>query len=105
MRRGRRRPCSALFEVNKAWAALVSLGAKLPIVAVATLGALLSLVASTQFIAGVFNDQAALGAPLAHIGEVRMVSAEELRKMIADHTIQDALTLALYARMSARGMV
>jgi 8-oxo-dGTP pyrophosphatase MutT (NUDIX family) len=40
-----------------------------------------------------------------HIGEVRLVSAEELREMVASQVIQDALTLALYARMAARGMV
>ncbi len=40
-----------------------------------------------------------------HIGEVRLVTAAELREMVASHVIQDALTLALYARMAARGMV
>lgn len=40
-----------------------------------------------------------------HIGEVRAVSAGELRDLVARHVLQDALTLALYARMSARGMV
>ncbi len=40
-----------------------------------------------------------------HIGEVRLVSPQELRRMVADQTIQDALTLALYARMAARGIV
>lgn len=40
-----------------------------------------------------------------HIGEVRLVSAAELREMIATNEIQDALTLALFARMAARGMV
>ena len=40
-----------------------------------------------------------------HIGEVRMVTAAELRHMIAENVLQDALTLALFARMSARGMV
>lgn len=50
----------------------MSLGAKLPVVAVAILGALLSLVAATQFIASVFDGQAALGAPLLVLGEVRI---------------------------------
>lgn len=50
----------------------MSLGAKLPVVAVAILGALLSLVAATQFIAGVFDGQAALGAPLLVLGEMRI---------------------------------
>ena len=50
----------------------MSLGAKLPVVAVAILGALLSLVAATQFIAGVFDGQAALGAPLLVLGEARI---------------------------------
>ena len=40
-----------------------------------------------------------------HIGEVRLVTADELREMVASQVIQDALTLALYARMAARGMV
>jgi ADP-ribose pyrophosphatase len=40
-----------------------------------------------------------------HIGEVRLVTAEELRRMVVEHVIQDALTLALYARMAARGML
>ncbi len=40
-----------------------------------------------------------------HIGEVRLVTAEELRQMVASHIIQDALTLALFARMAALGMV
>ena len=40
-----------------------------------------------------------------HIGEVRLVTAEELRTMVASEVIQDALTLALFARMAARGMV
>jgi ADP-ribose pyrophosphatase len=40
-----------------------------------------------------------------HIGEVRLVTAEELREMVASEVIQDALTLALFARMAARGMV
>lgn len=40
-----------------------------------------------------------------HIGEVRLVTKEELRQMVATHMIQDALTLALFARMAAIGMV
>ncbi len=40
-----------------------------------------------------------------HIGEVRLVKAEELRQMVASGIIQDALTLALFARMAARGML
>jgi len=40
-----------------------------------------------------------------HIGEVRLVTKEELRHMVATHIIQDALTLALYARMTAAGMI
>ena len=40
-----------------------------------------------------------------HIGEVRTVTAAELRDMIARNQLQDALTLALFARMSARGML
>lgn len=40
-----------------------------------------------------------------HIGEVRPVSAAELREMIARNILQDALTLALFARMAARGMI
>lgn len=40
-----------------------------------------------------------------HIGEVRLVTAAELREMVASQVIQDALTLALFARMTARGMV
>ena len=40
-----------------------------------------------------------------HIGEVRLVTADELREMVASEMIQDALTLALFARMAARGMV
>ena len=40
-----------------------------------------------------------------HIGEVRLVTADELRGMVASQVIQDALTLALFARMAARGMV
>ena len=40
-----------------------------------------------------------------HIGEVRLVTADELRGMVASQFIQDALTLALFARMAARGLV
>ncbi len=40
-----------------------------------------------------------------HISDVRFVSAEELRRMIAENEITNALTLALYARMSAKGMI
>lgn len=40
-----------------------------------------------------------------HIGEVRLVTGAELRQMVASHVIQDALTLALFARMAAHGMV
>lgn len=40
-----------------------------------------------------------------HIGEVRLVTAQELRAMVASHEIQDALTLALFARMAALAMV
>lgn len=40
-----------------------------------------------------------------HIGEVRAVSPAELRGMISENILQDALTLALFARMSAKGIV
>ena len=40
-----------------------------------------------------------------HISDVRLVSAGELRRMIADNEITTALTLALYARMAAMGLV
>lgn len=40
-----------------------------------------------------------------HIGEVKLVTPEELRRMVADHVIQDALSLALYARMMAKGVL
>ncbi|MFZ4766597.1 MAG: NUDIX hydrolase [Roseimicrobium sp.] len=40
-----------------------------------------------------------------HIGEVRLVTAEELRELVATFVIQDALTLALFARLAALGMV
>jgi ADP-ribose pyrophosphatase len=38
-----------------------------------------------------------------HISPARLVSSGELRRMIADHEITNALTLALYARMAAKG--
>jgi 8-oxo-dGTP pyrophosphatase MutT (NUDIX family) len=38
-----------------------------------------------------------------HISDVRFVSADELRRMIAANEITTALTLALYARMAAKG--
>ncbi|MDZ4287569.1 MAG: NUDIX hydrolase [Prosthecobacter sp.] len=38
-----------------------------------------------------------------HISDVRFVSAEELRRMIAENEVTTALTLALYARMAAKG--
>jgi ADP-ribose pyrophosphatase len=40
-----------------------------------------------------------------HIGEVRLVSAEELARMVKENVIQDALTLALFARMAARRLL
>jgi 8-oxo-dGTP pyrophosphatase MutT (NUDIX family) len=40
-----------------------------------------------------------------HISTVRPVSAGELRRMIADNEITNALTLALFARMSAKGQI
>jgi 8-oxo-dGTP pyrophosphatase MutT (NUDIX family) len=40
-----------------------------------------------------------------HISAVRPVSAGELRRMIAANEITNALTLALYARMSAQGLI
>ncbi|TLD71448.1 NUDIX domain-containing protein [Phragmitibacter flavus] len=40
-----------------------------------------------------------------HIGEVRLVTPAELREMVATGEIQDALTLALFARMAARGII
>ncbi len=40
-----------------------------------------------------------------HIGEVRAVTAQELRDMVARNEVQDALTLALFARMTARGII
>jgi 8-oxo-dGTP pyrophosphatase MutT (NUDIX family) len=39
------------------------------------------------------------------IQEVRLVTKEELREMVATHIIQDALTLALFARLSAAGLL
>lgn len=38
-----------------------------------------------------------------HISDVRLVSPGELRRMIAAHEITTALTLALFARMAAKG--
>jgi 8-oxo-dGTP pyrophosphatase MutT (NUDIX family) len=38
-----------------------------------------------------------------HISDVRFVSAEELRRLIAENEVTTALTLALYARMAAKG--
>ena len=40
-----------------------------------------------------------------HRGEVRLVTPDELRHLVASLIIQDALSLALFARLSARGMV
>lgn len=40
-----------------------------------------------------------------HISDVRLVSPGELRRMIADNEITNALTLALYARMAAKGTI
>ncbi len=40
-----------------------------------------------------------------HISDVRLVSAEELRRMIAANEITNALTLALFARMAAKGTI
>jgi len=40
-----------------------------------------------------------------HISTVRPVSAGELRRMIAANEITNALTLALFARMSAKGQI
>ncbi len=40
-----------------------------------------------------------------HIGEVRLVTPDELLGMVRDEIIQDALTLALVARMAARGLL
>lgn len=50
-----------------------------------------------------------VGQPLPedseHISAVRPVTAGELRRMIAANEITSALTLALYARMSAQGLI
>lgn len=40
-----------------------------------------------------------------HISDVRLVSTGELRRMIAANEITTALTLALYARMAAKGTI
>lgn len=40
-----------------------------------------------------------------HISDVRFVSAGELRGMIAANAITNALTLALYARIAAKGLL
>lgn len=40
-----------------------------------------------------------------HISDVRLVSSGELRRMIADNEITNALTLALFARMAAKGTI
>jgi ADP-ribose pyrophosphatase len=40
-----------------------------------------------------------------YISAVRYVSAGELRRMIADNEITNALTLALFARMAAKGWI
>ncbi len=40
-----------------------------------------------------------------HISDVRFVSAGELRGMIAANAITNALTLALYARLAAKGLL
>lgn len=40
-----------------------------------------------------------------HISDVRLVTQEELRRMIAANEITNALSLALYARMAAGGLV
>lgn len=40
-----------------------------------------------------------------HISPVRLVSSGALRRMIAAHEITTALTLALYARMAAKGSI
>lgn len=40
-----------------------------------------------------------------HISDVRLVDAGELRRMIAANEITTALTLALYARMAAKGTI
>ena len=40
-----------------------------------------------------------------HISPVRLVSSGDLRRMIAESEITTALTLALYARMAAKGSI
>jgi hypothetical protein len=40
-----------------------------------------------------------------HISPVRLVSSGDLRRMIAANEITTALTLALYARMAAKGSI
>jgi ADP-ribose pyrophosphatase len=40
-----------------------------------------------------------------YIGEVKLVTANELKEMVVNNIIQDALTLALYARMTAHGLI
>ena len=40
-----------------------------------------------------------------HISAVRLVSPGELRRMIAANEITNALTLALFARMAAKGSI
>ncbi len=40
-----------------------------------------------------------------HISDVRLVSAGELRRMIAANEITNALSLALFARMAAKGLL
>jgi ADP-ribose pyrophosphatase len=40
-----------------------------------------------------------------HISPARQVSSKELRRMIAAHEITNALTLALYARLAAKGEI
>ncbi|MBE7497293.1 MAG: NUDIX hydrolase [Verrucomicrobiaceae bacterium] len=40
-----------------------------------------------------------------HISSVRFVSAGELRRMIAENEITNALSLALFARMAAKGLL
>jgi 8-oxo-dGTP pyrophosphatase MutT (NUDIX family) len=40
-----------------------------------------------------------------HISPARLMGSEQLRRMIADHEITNALTLALYARMAAKSIL
>lgn len=40
-----------------------------------------------------------------HIGEVKHVTPQQLKEIVASGEIQDALTLALYARMTARNLI